>query len=388
MKNKTRHLFLVFNATYENTNIDTINEHIYIDKNMGEVIWGQFTTHPNQNQFEQLKIKVLDSQVENNIPTFVFFYSGKSGQEKELYCADYIAQYGRRKIGSDIMDLVPTYYHDRVNADPVQGKYTCKSYVRVRNIRKISISHLDNMYQFESPYYSVEKIIEEYPRPKPVLYINLDEGLYNRCCETFDSYSEDYDELENIEIKDKIDNYEVVISKDEIETIFVEEPIKRSEKKQSSIKREFKTRKTGYIKKAQNDKKIGDEGELFVIKVEKARLEKLGVKDIDKKIKHISLERGDGDGYDIESVDIDTSGQEVPIYIEVKTTTNKSINYPFFITKKEVEVSIVKEANGEIYKLYRVYDFDLSKGKGKIYISQGSLLDSFNCIPEVYKASK
>lgn len=178
---KTRHLFLVYNATYEETDINTIEEHIEIDERKGEVIWGQFTKHYNQHRFEQPKIKVLDHQVKNNIPTFVFFYNGKSGQEEELYCADYISQYGRKDIGDDIIDLVPKYYHDRVNSEPIPGKFTCKSYVRVRNIRKINIAELQNMYQIEEPYYSVQKIIDDYPRPKPVLYINLDSSLYSKC---------------------------------------------------------------------------------------------------------------------------------------------------------------------------------------------------------------
>ncbi|WP_148552134.1 DUF3883 domain-containing protein [Paraclostridium bifermentans] len=387
MKNENiRHLFIGYNSNYEDTDIDTMEEHIKIDEKKGEVIWGQFTTHQNQHKFQQTKIKKLDEQVKFNIPTLVFFHRGKGEGESELYCAEYIGQYGRKDIGKDIIDLVPKYYHDRVNSDPIPGKFTCKAYVRVKNIKKIDISNLERIYQFEEPFNSIRYMNSIASRPKTLLYTIIDQELYSNCCSGICTYDEDYEEIISEENIEKIDNSTVNISVSDIEGIFVEAPKKECEREHSNKSRQSKGIKTDYIKKAKSDKKLGEEGELFVIKVEKARLENLGVKNYEDKIEHVSLTKGDGLGYDIKSIDIDEFGNEVTIYIEVKTTTNKSIKHPFFISKKEIEVSKEKTCNGERYLIYRVYDFDINIGKGKIYIEEGSVLENFNCTPEVYKA--
>ncbi len=387
----TRHLFLGYTQRYQNEDIDTMKEHINIDQICGEVIWGKFTKNQSNKQFEQGKIKVLDKQVKNNIPTFVFFCSDTVDDKQELYCADYISQYPRKGIDKVDFKLIPSYYHNKVNSDPIPNELTCQSYVRVRNIRKIDLSELENMYQFEEPFYSVKKMNEISAQPKNVLYINLEQELLNKCLESFNSYSEEYDDFNEV----SLDNERLKISEDEAEYnldsslnldhIFVNLPEKSIDTKDRKTKKDRNPQKNNYIEKATKDKIVGDKGELFVIKVEKERLKRLGIKNYKNKVKHVSKDKGDGLGYDILSVDKDLYGNEIPIYIEVKTTTNKSKKCPFFISKTEVEVSQEKGLN---YWLYRVYNFDLEKGCGKIYVNKGNILDGFSCTVETYRAKR
>jgi hypothetical protein len=109
----------------------------------------------------------------------------------------------------------------------------------------------------------------------------------------------------------------------------------------------------------------GITGEEFVLNYEREKLEGLSVKSIHKKLKHTSVEEGDGLGYDIKSVD--ENGNE--IYIEVKATSGSFLT-PFYITRNEL---VCSQDNPDKYRLYRLYDFDHKKRTGKIKIFSGDL---------------
>ncbi len=112
-------------------------------------------------------------------------------------------------------------------------------------------------------------------------------------------------------------------------------------------------------------KVIGDLGEKFVLQFERQQLIKCGKPKLKDKVRHISVEEGDGTGYDILSYD--SNGRKK--YIEVKTTSGK-LTQPFFITKTELARSIKEQ---DQYYLYRVYNFDQSTNSGQIFIIQGDL---------------
>jgi hypothetical protein len=75
----------------------------------------------------------------------------------------------------------------------------------------------------------------------------------------------------------------------------------------------------------------GKKGEDIVMALEKDFLESIGRKDLSDKIRHVSVEDGDGLGYDILSFFGD--GKEK--YIEVKSTTS-SIETPYLISRNEL----------------------------------------------------
>lgn len=135
---------------------------------------------------------------------------------------------------------------------------------------------------------------------------------------------------------------------------------------------------TDYGLKQSNNTRLGRAGEDFVLDLEKKKLKQLGITEINKKLKHSSVEEGDGLGYDIKSVD--EMGNE--IFIEVKATTG-GFGTPFYITRHELYCS---EENSAKYRLYRLYHFDPIKNKGKIKIFSGDL-SSFCVQASNYKVS-
>lgn len=77
-------------------------------------------------------------------------------------------------------------------------------------------------------------------------------------------------------------------------------------------------------------KMTGDQGEKIAVAVEREYLKSMGREDLANKIRHVSIEDGDGLGYDILSFFPD--GREK--FIEVKTT-NQKIGAPFYLSRNE-----------------------------------------------------
>ena len=148
-------------------------------------------------------------------------------------------------------------------------------------------------------------------------------------------------------------------------------------KKVVSTKQRLKGSIVDFIEKNKYYKKEGDLGVEFIYNYEMECVKKYKLPD-SKKVRWISRDEGDGLGYDILSYD--SYGNE--IYIEVKTTT-KGENTSFYITANEL---LKSEQEKERYYLYRIYNFDVEKGIGKISVRRGSLKDL--CVsPYIYKVS-
>jgi hypothetical protein len=123
---------------------------------------------------------------------------------------------------------------------------------------------------------------------------------------------------------------------------------------------------------------LGEKGELLVLDHEKKLLVDNGRSDLAEKVRHVSVLKGDGAGYDIESF---TPEGEVKC-IEVKTTRG-SAGAPFFISDNEIEFSRQHRDN---YHLYRVYDYEDSRNSGRFYVESGSVEESFELTPVQYQA--
>lgn len=137
--------------------------------------------------------------------------------------------------------------------------------------------------------------------------------------------------------------------------------------------------KDQYIKEYLNNVEVGLLGELFVLHYEKSQLEKANAKHLVKYVRHISLELGDGYGYDIGSYE--PNGNQK--YIEVKTTVENQ-NFGFYLTENEYKY-LTNEAG---YVIYRVYDFEKEKLQGCIYkIDKAAFNDYFSYNPTEYKVS-
>jgi hypothetical protein len=136
--------------------------------------------------------------------------------------------------------------------------------------------------------------------------------------------------------------------------------------------------KIDFIEKEIRNKHLGLLGELFILKSEIDFLKLNDREDLANSVKHVSVEIGDGLGYDIISYDL--LGNEKKI--EVKTTRS-DINRPFYLTRNELEVS---SQNPDSYYLYRLFDFDSKLNRGKYYVVSGDLTSTLNLDAILYLA--
>jgi hypothetical protein len=142
-------------------------------------------------------------------------------------------------------------------------------------------------------------------------------------------------------------------------------PLEKSEQKEGNTKKG----KINFEKENKINCKIGERGEMIVMKMEKDKLISLGKNDLADRVERKS-EESDSFGYDILSFDQD--GRE--IYIEVKSTQHKADNnlVQFFISSNECSkamncpnyyIYIVFEVNTEIPKILKIENLPSLKGK-------------------------
>ncbi|HYC76348.1 MAG TPA: DUF3883 domain-containing protein [Planctomycetota bacterium] len=132
---------------------------------------------------------------------------------------------------------------------------------------------------------------------------------------------------------------------------------------------------TNYLEAEARNRSLGDAGESFVIRYEKARLVRAGKEDLAARIEHAAKVRGDGLGYDVLS--FETTGAER--FIEVKTTKYGD-HTPFFVTRNEVAAS---RGLADRFHLYRLFDF---KHTPRLYTLPGALEVSCRLDPATYLA--
>jgi len=138
----------------------------------------------------------------------------------------------------------------------------------------------------------------------------------------------------------------------------------------------FRGRKVNFIQNNIDNKDIGYLGERWVVRYEIEKLKKANKNNISKKVKHTSIEEGDGTGFDIQSFDI--KGNQ--IFIEVKTTKGGR-NSTFYITRNELERSKIEK---DKYYIYRLYNYNESDDYADLFIINGDLSNLCQ-VPTTYK---
>jgi hypothetical protein len=138
----------------------------------------------------------------------------------------------------------------------------------------------------------------------------------------------------------------------------------------------FRGRTVNFIQNGIENKRLGDLGELWVMKYEIEKLRNAKRDNLIDKIKHTSKDEGDGTGFDIQSFDI--YGNK--IFIEVKTTKGRK-NSTFFVTRNELERSKIEK---EHYYLYRLYNYNEQTDRADLLIIQGDLTNICE-FPTTYK---
>lgn len=121
---------------------------------------------------------------------------------------------------------------------------------------------------------------------------------------------------------------------------------------------------------------LGLAGELAVVDLERRRLRDAGLGRLAKAVRHVSVEDGDGLGFDIQSFGLD--GEEK--FIEVKTT-RRGQDWPMMISSNEVHFS---QEEPDRFHLYRVYNFD--RPKRGLYELAGDVTRSCRLRPAQFEA--
>ena len=138
-----------------------------------------------------------------------------------------------------------------------------------------------------------------------------------------------------------------------------------------------KTIKLDYSSQSKIFKRIGDIGELIIMKVEKDYLKKNKLQYLTSEIKHVSI-KDDSKGYDIMS--FDKKGNKK--YIEVKSTKNSMGDNTLYISDNELNVA-KKTPNYYFYIVYEV----LTKRPRICKINAKDFLNKIKLVPISYKVN-
>ena len=159
----------------------------------------------------------------------------------------------------------------------------------------------------------------------------------------------------------------------------VDPPIKSSSSNKTTT-RNFKARKMPDLSgQDTRNKKLGLDGEKFILEQEVLRLNSCEREDLASKIEHTSVMIGDGAGYDIKSYNEDGSQR----FIEVKTTKG-GINTGFYITPNELAFA---ELHSKSFVLVRVFNFDGESHSGNYFELDANLEEHVTLAPTNFKAS-
>jgi hypothetical protein len=139
-------------------------------------------------------------------------------------------------------------------------------------------------------------------------------------------------------------------------------------------------RSIDYAKRDAANRKLGERGELLVMKYEHQRLIEAGKPELAAKVRHVSKEIGDGAGYDVGSYT--EAGAE--LFIEVKTTKGPA-DADFYISANELAFS---KTQPDHYKLYRLYDYDEGSNSAQFYELAGDVEAHLKLEPTIYKVSR
>ena len=134
-------------------------------------------------------------------------------------------------------------------------------------------------------------------------------------------------------------------------------------------------RQVDYLEREARNRSLGASGESLVLKFEAARLCQSRREDLAERIEHVSVTRGDHEGFDILSFNEDGSDR----LIEVKTTKYGK-ETPFFVSRNELNRS---ERDPASYFVYRLFSMRSVPG---MYLLPGAISDTCVLMPESFSA--
>ncbi len=165
---------------------------------------------------------------------------------------------------------------------------------------------------------------------------------------------------------------------DNILSIFDDQPPKPEKRSYGSVAEtqlRYNFTGTNFLELQARNRHTGLSGEKLALEYERQRLIHFNKDHLARRIEHISVEKGDGFGYDIHSYNTDGTD----LFIEVKSTKLRK-ETPFFITQNEVRFSTENRDN---YSLYRVYHLTKSP---RLFTLHGDITTHCALSPTEYRA--
>jgi hypothetical protein len=135
-------------------------------------------------------------------------------------------------------------------------------------------------------------------------------------------------------------------------------------------------RKFDPVERDLRNRSLGKAGEQFVVELERRQLIDADRSDLARKVRWVSVEDGDGAGYDVLS--FDAAGRER--LLEVKTT-NGSARTPFFLSRNERDMAVERPADWRIYRVH------LFAKEPRIFSIAPPLENAVNLRPEIWRVS-
>lgn len=135
-------------------------------------------------------------------------------------------------------------------------------------------------------------------------------------------------------------------------------------------------RKFDPVERDHRNRSLGKAGEEFVVDIERRQLIGSDRSDLARKVRWVSVEDGDGAGFDVLS--FDPTGRER--LLEVKTT-NGSARTPFFLTRNERDVAAERPADWRIYRVH------LFAKDARIFTIEPPLENAVKLMPETWRCS-
>jgi hypothetical protein len=158
--------------------------------------------------------------------------------------------------------------------------------------------------------------------------------------------------------------------------IFVAPPILEAANEQIPELLRRLLRKFDPVERDHFNRSLGKAGEEFVVALERRQLTEADRPDLARKVRWVSVEDGDGAGYDILSFDL--AGRER--LLEVKTT-NGSARTPFFLSRNERALATERPADWRIYRVH------LFAREPRIFTIAPPLENAVNLRAETWRAS-
>jgi len=157
---------------------------------------------------------------------------------------------------------------------------------------------------------------------------------------------------------------------------FVEPPALSSLDGQHNERLQRLVRKFDPAERDHRNRSLGMAGESFVVDLERRQLSEADQPDLARRVRWISVEDGDGAGYDVLSFD-----QRGNIrLIEVKTT-NGAARTPFFLSRNELSLALDRPKEWQIYRVH------LFASGPRVFTIKPPLDSSVNLAPENWRAS-